>query len=146
MVEPIRPEAYLAMASAAQSAVNTYKKKRRAKSSAKLAKIGSENSSNESSLSSSSLDDLLAQEGLELNDDGYVQFYSDSPAHPRACSKLRKGYDLALIFFLNFFMSALSNAGTPAASYAAQTFGVSRVVGLLGFTTMYTLLLDLSSH
>ncbi len=136
MVEPIGPEVYLAIASTAQNAVTRYKDNRHTKKSAKLAHVSSENSSKESSLSSSSLDDLLAQEGLELNEDGYIQFCSDSPAHPRAWSKARKVYDLVLIMFLNFVMSAMSNAGTPVASYAMETFEISRVVGLLGFTTV----------
>lgn len=136
MIEPISPEAYLAIASTARNTVTRYKDNRHAKKSAKLAHASSENSSNETSLSSDSLDDLLAQEGLQLDEDGYVQFCSDSPAHPRAWSKARKVYDLIVIMFLNFFMSAMSNAGTPAASYAMETFGVSRVVGLFGFTTV----------
>lgn len=136
MIEPISPEAYLAIASAARNTITRYKDNRHAKKSAKLANASSQNSSNETSLSSSSLDDLLAQEGLALNEDGYVQFCSDSPANPRAWSGARKVYDLMLIMFLNLFMSAMSNAGTPVASYAMETFGVSRVIGLLGFTTV----------
>ena len=136
MIEPISPEAYLAIASAARNGVIRHKDNRRAKKSAKLAHASSQNSSNETSLSSSSLDDLLAQEGLELDEDGYVQFCSDSPAHPRAWPMTRKVYDLILIMFLNFVMSAMSNAGTPVASYAMETFDVSRVIGLFGFTTV----------
>ena len=136
MIEPISPEAYLAIASAAKNTATKYKDNRHAKRSAKLANASSQNSSNETSLSSSSLDDLLTQEGLQLDEDGYVEFSPDSPAHPRAWSKARKVYDLVLIMFLNFFMSAMSNAGTPVASYAMETFGASRVVGLLGFTTV----------
>ena len=136
MIESINPEAYLAIASAAQNRVTNYKDNRRAKKSAKLAHVSSANSSNESSLSSTSLDDLLAQEGLELSEAGNVQFCTDSPAHPRAWSKTRKVYDLLLIMSLNFIMGAMSNAGTPIAAYAMETFGVGRVVGLLGFTTV----------
>ena len=136
MIEPINLEAYLAIASAAHNKVTKYKDNRRAKKSAKLAHVSTANSSHESSLSTTSLDDLLAQEGLELNEAGYIQFCPDSPAHPRAWSKARKVYDLILIMSLNFVMSAMSNAGTPLASYAMETFGVGRVVGLLGFTTV----------
>ena len=137
MIEPIDPSAYLAIASAAHNKVTKYKDNRRAKKSAKLAHISSANSSHESSLvSGTSLDDLLAQEGLELNEAGYIQFRTDSPAHPRAWSKTRKVYDLILIMSLNFVMSAMSNAGTPVAGYAMETWGVGRVVGLLGFTTV----------
>ena len=136
MIEPISPEAYLAIAAAAKNTVTKYKDNRHAKRSAKLANASSQNSSNETSLSSSSLDDLLAQEGLQLDEDGYVQFCPDSPAHPRAWSKARKVYDLVLIMFLNFSMSAMSNAGTPVVGYAMETVGVSHVVGLLGFTTV----------
>ena len=136
MIEPINPEAYLAIASAAHNKITKYKDNKRAKKSAKLAHVSSANSSNESSLSSTSLDDLLAQEGLDLNEAGYIQFCPDSPAHPRAWSKARKVYDLILIMSLNFVTSAMSNAGTPVAGYAMETFGVGRVVGLLGFTTV----------
>ena len=136
MIEPINPEAYLAIASTAHNKVTKYKDNRRAKKSAKLAHVSSANSSNECSLSSTSLDDLLAQEGLELNEAGYVQFCTDSPAHPRTWPKVRKVYDLILIVSLNFVMSAMSNAGTPVARYAMVTIGVGHVVGLLGFTTV----------
>ena len=137
MIEPVPPEAYLAITSFAQTRITKYKDHRRAQKSAKLAHIASASSSNESSLlSSTSLDDLLSQEGLELNEAGYIQFRPDSPAHPRAWSKARKMYHLILIMSLNFIMSAMSNAGTPLARYAMDTFAVSRVVGLCGFTTM----------
>ena len=138
MIEPVPPEAYLAIASFAQTRITKFKDHRRAQKSAKFAHVASANSSNESSLlsSSTSLDDILSQEGLELNEAGYIQFATDSPAHPRAWSKARKMYDLILIMCLNAVMSAMSNAGTPLAGYAMDTFGVSRVVGLLGFTTL----------
>ena len=137
MIEPVRPETYFAIASVAHNRITKYKENRREKKSAKLVRVSSANSSHElSSLSSIPLDDLLAHEGLELNEAGYIQFCTDSPAHPRAWSTTRKVYDLILVMSLNFVMSATSNAGTPISSYAKETFGVSRVVGLLGFTTM----------
>lgn len=136
MIEPISPGAFLAIASFADTRVTRYKDNRRAKKAAKLAHVSSANSSNESALSSTSLDDLLAQEGLELNEAGYVQFCTGSPAHPRAWSKARKVYDLILIMSLNFVMSAMSNAGTSVAGYAMGNFEINRVVGLLGFTTV----------
>lgn len=137
MIEPINPNAYLAIASTTHNRITKYKANIRAKKPAELVHITTANSSHElSSLSSIPLDDFLAHEGLELNEAGYIQFRPASPAHPRAWSTTRKVYDLILIMSLNFIMSAMSNAGTPISSYAMDTFRISRVVELLGFTTM----------
>ena len=120
-----------------------YKDKRHYKQQEKLAKLNSEISSwrTGSSISGSSLGDLFAQNDLELGDDGSVQWSMDNPALPQNWSKAKKGHSLGLLIFLNFFMSAMSNAGTPASSYALKEFPVSRTVGLLGFTTLYVILL-----
>ena len=129
----------MAVASVAQGAVHKYKEKRHYKQQEKLAKLNSEISSwrTGSSISGSSLGDLFAQNGLELGDDGSVQWSMDNPALPQNWSKARKGHSLGLLIFLNFFMSA----GTPASSYALKEFPVCRTVGLLGFTTLYVILL-----
>ena len=123
MIEPIHPNAYLAIASAAHNRITKHKNNQRAKKSAKFTRITTANSNHElSSLSSIPPDDLLAHEGLELNEAGYIQFCPDSPTHPRAWSKPRKVYNLILIISLNFVKSAMSNAGTPIASYAMGYF------------------------
>ena len=100
--------------------MHKYKDKRHYKQQEKLAKLNSEISSwrTGSSISGSELGDLFARNGVELGDDGSVQWSMDNPALPRNWSKARKGHNLGLLIFLNFFMSAMSNTGTPASSYA----------------------------
>jgi hypothetical protein len=148
MIEPISPEAYLAIAASAQKVVTKYKDKRRYKHNEKLRKLQSNSTSTgwtttttdaSSASSTSSLEESLDQNGLVLGQDGYVQWSMSSPDHPRNWSTGRKTYDLGLIIFLDFFTTAISAAGTPASSYALADFHVGKAIGILGFTTMYEL-------
>jgi len=143
MVEPIPPEAYLAIAASAHHAVTKYKDKRVYKKNEKLRKLESHststgwtNDSLSTTSSTRSLEELLDRNGLGLGQDGYVQWSMSSPDHPRNWSSMRKGFDLGLLVWLGFLMAAGSAVGTPASSYALRDFHVSKVVGILGFTTM----------
>lgn len=134
MVEPVGPEVYLAIAASMKGAVDSYRDKKRAEQNDKLAIISADSSKSSLTLPA---DELLSHSGLKVGNDGYVQWAMDSPAHPRNWSRERKAYDLGLILFLEFFMSAISAGGTPASFHALGDLGHSREVGLVGFTTMY---------
>ena len=134
MAEPIGPEAYLAIASSLQNAINYYRNKNRTKQNDRIKNISIDSS--ESSLTLPA-DELLSHAGLKIGNDGYVQWAIDSPAHPRNWSRQRKAYDFGSILFLEFFMSAISAAGTPASFAAVEVLGQTREVGLVAFTTMY---------
>lgn len=133
MAEPIGPEAYLAVAASMQNAVNKYRDNKRVKQNQKLAIISTDSSKSSLTLAA---DELRSHSALKIGNDGYVQWAVESPAHPRNWSRERKAYDVGLIFFLEFFMSAVSAAGTPASFYALGDLGHRREVGLVGFTTM----------
>ena len=134
MAEPIGPEAYLAIASSLQNAINNYRNKNRTKQNDKIPNISTDSSKSNLTLPA---DKLLSHAGLEIGNDGYVQWAIDSPAHPRNWSRQRKAYDFGLILFLEFFMSAISAGGTPASFTGVEVLGQTREVGLVAFTTMY---------
>ena len=133
MAEPIGPEVYLAIAASVQNAVNNYRDKKRVERNEKFAKISADSSKSSLTLPG---DELLSVSGLKIGKDD-VQWALDSPAHPKNWWRGRKAYDLGLILFLEFFMSAVSAGGTPASFYALGDLVHSREVGLVGFTTMY---------
>ena len=134
MAEPIGPEVYLAIATSMQNAVDNHRDKKRAEQNNKLAIISADSSKASLTLPA---DESLSCSGLKVGNDGYVQWAMDSPAHPRNWSRDRKAYDLGLILFLEFSMSAVSAGGTPASFYGSGVLGHGREVGLVGFTTMY---------
>ena len=133
MAEPIGPQVYLAIATSVQKAVNNYRDKKRVEQNHKLVSISADSSKSSLALPA---DELLSCSGLKIGNDGYVQWALDSPTHPRNWSRGRKAYDLALILFLEFVMSAISAGGTPASFYGLGVLGHTREVGLVGFTTM----------
>lgn len=133
MAEPIGPEAYLAIATSVQNAVNNYRDKKRVEQNHKLANISTDSSKSSLTLPA---DELLSCSGLKVGNDGYVQWALGSPAYPRNWSRGRKAYDIGFILFLEFLMSVISAAGTPASFYGLGVLGHRREVGLIGFTTM----------
>lgn len=133
MAEPVGPEVYLAIATSMQNVLNNYRDKKRVEQNKKLAIISADSSKSSLTLPA---DELLSHSGLKVGNDGYVQWAMDSPAHPRNWSREKKAHDVGLIFFLEFFMSAISAAGIPTSFYALGNLGHRREVGLVGFTTM----------
>lgn len=83
--------------------------------------------------------EALLADGFEVNDDGVVRWAPDSSTstHPRRWPLARKVYDTALICFLEFFVTLISNTGSSIAPIAAEELGVSREVALFCFTTLY---------
>ena len=134
MAEPLGPEVYLAVAASMRDAVDRYKDKKRAKQNKQLAVVSVANSRSSLALPA---DQLLMCSGLKVGNDGYLQWDWGSPAHPANRSRRRKAYDLGLILFLEFFMSAISAGGTPASFYGLGVLGQKSEVGLVGFTTTY---------
>lgn len=136
MAEPINPEAYLAIAATVHNAVNSYRGKRApTEQNDRIATTVAADVSK--ATAASPTDELLSYAGLKIGNDGYVQLVADSPTHPRNWSRRRKAYDFGLILFLEFFMSGISAAGTPASFEGVERLGRSREVGLVAFTTMY---------
>lgn len=81
--------------------------------------------------------DALQAKGLDVDNEGIVRFAKDSITHPRRWPLLRKVYDSAIICFLEFFMTLVSNTGSSIAPVAANELGISREVALFCFTTVY---------
>ena len=139
MAEPISPDAYLAIATTVHNAVNSYRYKRAPdEQNERTSNVSADGGSKATAVLPT--DELLSYAGLKIGNDGYVQLVADSPTHPRNWSRRRKAYDFGLILFSEFVMSAVSAAGTPAASSdddGVKSLGQSREVGLVAFTTMY---------
>lgn len=133
MAEPIGPEAYLAIAASVQNAFTNYRDKKRVEQNNKLAIISADSSKSSLTLA---VDELLSFSGLKVDNDGYVQWAMETPAHPRNWSRGRKAYDLGLVLFWEFFMSTVGAGGTPASFYGLGDLGRTREVGLVAFTTM----------
>ena len=134
MTEPISPEAYLAIATSLQKAVNSCRDKIRAEQNDKTTNPWANSSKPTLALSA---DELLSYSGLKVGSDGYVQWDMDNPEHPRNWARKRKAFDFGLILFSEFFMSAISAGGAPASFDGVEVLGQGREVGLVAFTTMY---------
>ncbi len=81
--------------------------------------------------------DTLKESGLEVDCDGVLHWAEDSITHPRKWRLLRKVYDTAVICFLEFFVTVISNTGSSMAPLAAGELGISAEVALFSFTTLY---------
>ena len=81
--------------------------------------------------------DALKTRGFEVDNEGVVSFAPDCIIHPRRWPLLRKIYDSAIICFLEFFMTLISNTGSSIAPAAADELGISREAALFCFTTVY---------
>lgn len=81
----------------------------------------------------------LYARGFQFDSYGIVTFTETSKMHPRNWSLGRKIYDSALICFLEFFMTLISNTGSSIALESAASLGLGRTVALVCFTTLYML-------
>ncbi|KAF2167541.1 hypothetical protein M409DRAFT_66065 [Zasmidium cellare ATCC 36951] len=83
----------------------------------------------------------LLQKGFDIDRQGVVRWRQDSitSIHPRRWSLLRKSYDSAVICFMEFIMTLISNTGSSIAPYAMEDLGISRELALFYFTTLYLL-------
>jgi hypothetical protein len=79
----------------------------------------------------------LHAEGFAVDDEGIVRWAPDSLTHPRQWPLGQKLYDTALICFLEFFVTLISNTGSSIAPLAAEELGTGRELALFCFTTLY---------
>lgn len=79
----------------------------------------------------------LRERGLTVDRYGVVNFMEKSNMHPRRWPLWRKIYDSALICFLEFFMTLISNTGSSIALESAESLGLGRTTALIFFTTLY---------
>ncbi|KAK4500868.1 hypothetical protein PRZ48_009060 [Zasmidium cellare] len=83
----------------------------------------------------------LLQKGFDVDRQGVVRWRQNSvtSVHPRRWPLLRKSYDSAVICFMEFVMTLISNTGSSIVPYAKDDLGISRELGLFYFTTLYLL-------
>lgn len=79
----------------------------------------------------------LYTRGFQFDSYGVVTFSETSKMHPRNWRLVRKTYDSALICFLEFFMTLISNTGSSIALESAASLGLGRTAALVCFTTLY---------
>lgn len=86
--------------------------------------------------SSKDVDEQLEKCGLHLGKDDKVEWNEDNEDHPRNWSLFWKSYSNAMIWWLEFFMTFISTAGTSAASSAMPEYGVSLAMSYFAFVSM----------
>ncbi|KAM5444504.1 hypothetical protein MaudCBS49596_007951 [Microsporum audouinii] len=83
---------------------------------------------------------LLEAHGLEYTPDGeHVRWQASNPKHPRNWGMLRKIYDSGLIILLDLFTTTVSTAGSAAADHARHEFGISPILAVFLFVSVYLL-------
>ncbi|KAK3701469.1 hypothetical protein LTR37_015443 [Vermiconidia calcicola] len=81
--------------------------------------------------------DALEAKGLRVDTEGVVRWAPDSITHPRQWPLLRKVYDSAIICFLEFFVTLVSNTGSSIAPEAGKELAISTEIAIFCFTTVY---------
>ena len=81
----------------------------------------------------------LALQGLGVEDASVVHWQQLTKHHPKQRPVARKCYDSALIIFLEFFTTMISNTGSSVADHAQDGLQLSRETALVCFTTVYRL-------
>ena len=81
--------------------------------------------------------DALQAKGFDVDGDDVVRWAEGSITHPRRWPLLRKVYDTAIICFLEFFMTLVSNTGSSMAPFVADELGIGRQTAVLVLTTVY---------
>lgn len=69
--------------------------------------------------SGTDVDKMLEERGLRLAEDNFVDFKTDSPEHPRNWALWKKTYNVILVCFFEFWMTAISTSGV---SYFINSF------------------------
>jgi len=77
--------------------------------------------------------------GLEVSEEGEVAWNERSNSHPKEWSHCKKVWNTAIVVFLEFFATLVSNAGTSAAAHAYINLGVSKTLAIFAFTSVYLL-------
>jgi MFS family permease len=81
--------------------------------------------------------DALHAKGFKVDSAGIVRWAEGSITHPRRWPLLRKMYDTAIICFLEFFMTLVSNTGSSIAPFVADELGIGKQTAVLLLTTVY---------
>ncbi|KAI7285932.1 MFS general substrate transporter [Hortaea werneckii] len=79
----------------------------------------------------------LSEKGFVVDRYGSVSFKQDSVSHPRRWPLYRKVFDSALICFLEYFMTTMSNTGATVSHHASAHFHISPTVAILCTVTVY---------
>jgi len=85
---------------------------------------------------SKDLDGKLDKVGLHMGEDDKVEWNDDNKDHPRNWGIFAKSYNNAVIWWLEFFMTAVSTAGTSTATAALKDYNVSRIMSIFAFVSM----------
>ena len=85
--------------------------------------------------------DALQAKGFEIDGDGIVRWASDSTTtiHPRKWPLLRKVFDTAIICFLEFFVTLISNTGSSMAPEVSMDLDIDKESAVFYITTIYLL-------
>ncbi|KAG5984364.1 hypothetical protein E4U55_005039 [Claviceps digitariae] len=87
-----------------------------------------------------SVQDLLELHQLEYTPDGEsIRWSVSNKRHPRNWSTWRKGYDVGLVIFLDFFTTAISTAGSSVAEKARHELGLGKTLSVFLFVSVYLL-------
>ncbi|MCJ1447616.1 MAG: hypothetical protein MMC23_008127 [Stictis urceolatum] len=85
----------------------------------------------------SDLHKVLDHHGLRLGEDNFVEWNPDEKQHPRNWPLFKKTYNVFLVCFFEFWMTAISSSGTAASETGREEYHLSRTVGYLMFTSLY---------
>lgn len=79
----------------------------------------------------------LNNHGLQLGNDGFVEWKLDEKQHPRNWIITKKAYNVGLVCFFEFWMTAISSSGTATSNSGRKDYCISRTVGYFVFTSLY---------
>ncbi|KAI9699244.1 MAG: hypothetical protein M1820_007216 [Bogoriella megaspora] len=87
--------------------------------------------------STPSLEDKLAEHGIQRDASNNVTWRRDSKDHPRNWSTSRKLYDTSVIILLELYTTVISTTGPSAAAPASKEYGINTLTSLVAFSYMY---------
>ncbi|KAI5361294.1 Putative major facilitator superfamily domain, MFS transporter superfamily [Septoria linicola] len=68
-----------------------------------------------------------------------IDFHEDSTQHPQNWHISRRTFDTVIIFFIEFFTTSMSTAGTALGTGAQSDYGLTRTTSLVVFVLTYQL-------
>jgi hypothetical protein len=77
----------------------------------------------------------LERDELDLFENGVICWTATSPLHPRKWTLKRKIYDTAVIVFLEFVTTTISNTGSASARDSHKALGISYLWAVFAFTS-----------
>lgn len=84
----------------------------------------------------SDLDQICKERDVHIEHDKYVCWNKDAEQHPRNWGRFAKFYTTAVVIWLEFFMTAISSAGTAAAESAREEHHMSKTLAYFAFITL----------